>query len=58
MRLPADAPPVAASNEPTGGAMFTQKPEYLVALTVALAVSTVVAFVAMFHAIDGMNIYW
>ena len=54
MRLPADAPPVAASNEPTGGAMFTQKPEYLV----ALAVSTVVAFVAMFHAIDGMNIYW
>ena len=38
--------------------MFTQKPEYLVALTVALAVSTVVAFVAMFHAIRGMNIYW
>jgi hypothetical protein len=38
--------------------MFTQKPEYLVALTVALAVSTVVAFVAMFHAIDSMNIYW
>jgi hypothetical protein len=38
--------------------MFTQKPEYLVALTAALAVSTVVAFVALFHAIHDMNIYW
>jgi hypothetical protein len=38
--------------------MFTQKPEYLVALATALAVSTVVAFVALFHAIHDMNIYW
>jgi len=38
--------------------MFTQKPEYLVVLTTALAVSTVVAFVALFHAIHDMNIYW
>ena len=38
--------------------MFTQKPEYLVALAAALAVSTAVAFVALFHAIHDMNIYW
>lgn len=38
--------------------MFTQKPEYLLVLAVALAVSTAVAFAAMFHAIRGMNIYW
>ncbi len=38
--------------------MFTQKPEYLVALAIALTVSTAVAFAAMFHAIHGMNIYW
>ena len=38
--------------------MFTQKPEYLIALTAALAVSTVAAFVALFHAIRDMNIYW
>lgn len=38
--------------------MFTQKSEYLVALALALAVSTAVAFVALSHAINGMNIYW
>jgi len=38
--------------------MCTRKPEFLVALSLSVAVSTVVAFVAMFHAIHGMNIYW
>ena len=38
--------------------MFTQKPEYLVALIAALTVSMVVTFAVMFHAIHGMNIYW
>lgn len=38
--------------------MFTQKPEYLIALAIALAVSTVVAFVALFHAFREMRIYW